>query len=149
MVLLFIASYIPAKIVFLVSTSIVMGVCLLRYKGATAFCVYFVASVLCVFIVPNKLIAWLFVTIFGIYPLIKFYIERIRNIIVEYILKFIVWNIHLFLIYIVLSALGQNSLYNIASFWFWISGIFLMLVFDLLYGIFINAFYKTYYKFLK
>ncbi len=148
-VFLFIASYIPAKVVLLIASSIVMGICLLRYKGRVAFCVYAVVTALCIFIIPNKLMAWMYVAVFGIYPLLKFYIEKIKNIVFEYAIKFILWNIHLFLLYIVFSALGQNALYNIATFWFWLLGIFLMLVFDLLYGVFISAFFRTYYKFLK
>ncbi len=147
-VLLFAASYLPAKIAFLIAASIVMGICLIRYKGLTAFMVYLSVSLLCIFIVPNKLLSWLFVSVIGIYPLLKYYIEQIKNIALEYIIKFIVWNLHLFFVYIVLAALGQNELYNIATFWMWLVGIFLMFLFDLMYGIFINAFYKTYYKFL-
>ena len=147
-VLLFAASYIPAKIAFMISASIVMGICLLRYKGPTAALVYVTVSILGIFIIPNKLVAWMYVIVIGIYPIIKYYIEKFKNIIVEYVLKFIVWNIHLFFLYIILSALGQNDIYNVATFWMWIFGVFFMFLFDLLYGIFINAFYKTYYKFL-
>jgi len=146
LVLLFAASYIPAKIAFLIAVSVVMGICLLRYKGKTAFLVYLVVSLLAIFLVPNKLLAWIYVSVLGIYPLLKYYIEQIKNIVLEYAVKFIVWNIHLFFLYIILSALGQNELYDIATFWMWLIGAFLMFAFDLLYGIFINAFYKTFYK---
>lgn len=148
-VLLLVASFIPAKIAFLFAASVVMGICILRYKGPTAFSVYFAVSLLSVFVLPNKLIAWAYLSVFGIYPLFKLYIEKINNITLEYIVKFIVWNIHLFGVYIILSALGQNSLFDMGTFWVWISGIILMLAYDLVFGIFINAFYKTYYKFLK
>lgn len=149
LVMLFAASFVPAKIAFLFAASIVMGICILRYKGLTAFTSYFAVSLLSIFFLPNKLMAWMYVAVFGIYPLFKLYIERINNIAVEYIVKFFIWNLHLFAIYIILSAMGQNSLFDIGTLWMWLCGIVLMLAFDLVYGIFINGFYKTYYKFLK
>lgn len=149
LVLLFMGSYLPAKIAFLFASSVVMGICILRYRGLAAFTTYFAVFMISVFAVPNKLLAWSYASVFGIYPLLKLYIERINKIVWEYIVKFFVWNIHLFGMYIILSAFGQNSLFDIGTVWIWLCGIVLMLAYDLVYGIFINAFYKTYYKYLK
>ncbi|MBR5507964.1 MAG: hypothetical protein IKV88_07965 [Clostridia bacterium] len=146
MVLLYLSTVLPAKAAILFATSIVMGICILRYKSLTAFLTYFAVSALGLFLAPKC--AGYYIVLFGIYPLLKLYIERIKNIIVEYIIKFVVWNIHLTGLYIVLNALGQGALLNIATFWIWLCGIVLMLIYDLVFGIVINAFYSTYSKYL-
>jgi len=146
---LFGGSFIPAKLAILFITSIIMGVCILRYRGSAAFAAYFAVSVLSVFILPNKLMAWSYAALFGIYPLIKLYIEKMRSIVAEYIAKFIVWNLHLVALYVVLSAFGQNSLMDLGTFWAYFAGIIMLLAYDLVFGICINSLYKTYYKYLK
>ena len=123
-----------------------MGVCILRYRSLVAFVTYFAVSVLGLFLAPKC--AGYYIVLFGIYPLLKLYIEKVRNIAIEYVLKFIIWNIHLAGLYVVLNALGQGSLLNIATFWIWLCGIVLMVIYDLVFGIVINAFYSTYSKYL-
>ena len=115
LVLLFIGSYLPAKIAFLFASSVVMGICILRYRGLAAFTTYFAVFMISVFAVPNKLLAWSYASVFGIYPLLKLYIERINKIVWEYIVKFFVWNIHLFGMYIILSAFGQTAFLTLAQ----------------------------------
>ncbi len=147
--LLFAATYLPAKIAFVFATSIVMGICILRYRTKTALISYIAVSVISLFLVPNKVVGFAYIVIFGIYPIIKLYIEKIRNIITEYILKAIVWNIHIFFSYVVLVALGQNTLFNIGQFWIWLCVMVVFLAYDLVFGIVINSFYRTYSKYLN
>ncbi|MBO5370961.1 MAG: hypothetical protein J6B23_09850 [Clostridia bacterium] len=151
LILLLASSFIPVRIALLFATSIVMGICLLRYKTLTAILTYVSVSLISILILPkaNQLMPWCFVAVFGIYPIFKLYIEKIKNITIEYIIKFFVWNIHMFAMYVILSAFGQNSLFDLGTFWIWIAGIAVMLTYDLAFGIFINGFYRTYYKFLK
>ena len=144
--MLYATAFIPAKIAFLFASSIIMGICILRYRSLVAFTTYFTVSILGFFLVPKY--AGYYIVLFGIYPLVKLYIEKIKNIVIEYIIKFLVWNIHLSGMYIVLNALGQGALFNLTTFWIWICAVVLMLIYDLLFGIFINAFYSTYSKYL-
>ena len=147
--LLFGASYLPVKLAFVFASSIVMGICILRYKTFPSIIAYLVTSLISVFVVPNKLVAFSFVVIFGIYPIVKLHIEKIRNIALEYVIKFVSWNVQIFFMYIVLAAMGQNSLFNVGRFWIWACMILIFLAYDLIFGIVINSFYRTYYKFLK
>lgn len=146
MVFLYLSTILPAKAAFLFASSIVMGICILRYKTLTAFLTYFAVSALGLFLAPKC--AGYYIVLFGIYPVFKLYIEKIKNITIEYMLKFMIWNIHLTGLYIVLNALGQGTLLNIATFWIWLCGISLMVIYDLVFGIVINAFYSTYSKYL-
>ncbi len=146
LVIIYLSTILPAKAALLFASSIVMGVCILRYKTMTSFITYFAVSVVGLFLAPRCI--GYFIVLFGIYPLLKLHIERIKNIVIEYIIKFFVWNIHLVGLYIVLSALGQGTILNIATFWIWLCAIALMVIYDLVFGIVINAFYSTYSKYL-
>ncbi len=149
MVMLFAASFIPnIKIAFMFASSLVMGICILRYKTAVAAVVYAAVSLLSLFIIPNKLISLIFVSVFGIYPIIKLYIEKLSNITVEYVIKFIVWNIQLVVLYVIFCALGQDSFRDFGMLLVWIAGLFILCLYDFAFGIVINAFYKTYSKYL-
>lgn len=112
---------------------------------------YISVSVISLLIIPkaNLIVSLAYTSVFGIYPIVKLYIEKIKNMKIEYIIKFLIWNIHLFLVYVILSAFGQNSLFDLGTFWVWLGGMGLMLAYDLIFGIFINGFYRTYSKFLK
>ena len=149
-VMLILASFLPnLKFAFLFASSIIVGICLLKYKFLSALICYIAASVLSVFILPNKFIALAFFVLFGNYPVIKLYIERIKNIVTEYIIKFFAANVYLFAIYIVLKALGESSFFDFNLLILYIAGIVLLLFYDLVFGFVINAFYKSYYKYLK
>ncbi len=148
--MLFLGSFIPnLKLAFLFATSIIMAICLLRYHSFTGILCYIATSAVSVFLLPNKFVALAFFVLFGNYPLIKLYIERIKNITFEYVLKFIVANIYLFLIYVVLKALGEAAFFDFNLAVLYIAGIVLLLFYDLAFGFVINAFYKSYYKYLK
>lgn len=149
-VFILLASFLPTlKLTFLFASSIVMAICLLRYKFTVYIASFIAVSFLSLFIVPNKFIPLAFFGLFGNYPAIKLWIERIKNITLEYIIKFIAANIYLFIIYVVLKALGEASFFDFNIAVLYIAGIVLMLFYDLVFGFVINSFYKTYYKYLK
>lgn len=149
-VMLFLGSFIPnLKLAFLFATSIIMAICLLKYHSITSVLCYIATSVVSVFLLPNKFVALAFFVLFGNYPIVKLFIERIKNITFEYILKFFVANIYLFLIYVVLKALGEAAFFDFNLAVLYVAGLVLLLFYDLAFGFVINAFYKSYYKYLK
>ena len=149
-VFILLASFLPTlKLTFLFASSIVMAICLLRYKFTVYLASFIAVSLLSLFIVPNKFIPLAFFGLFGNYPAIKLWIERIKNISLEYVIKFVVANVYLFVIYIVLKALGEAAFFDFNITVLYIAGIALMLFYDLAFGFVINSFYKTYYKYLK
>ena len=150
LVMLFLASFVPnLKLAFLFASSVIMAICLLKYRTLTALLCYIASSLVAVFILPNKFIGLAFFALFGNYPIIKLYIERIKNISREYILKFAAANIYLFFIYVVLKALGEAAFFDFNLMVLYLAGIVLLLFYDLAFGFVINAFYKSYYKYLK
>ncbi len=53
-------------------------------------------------ILCEKEAAVLFVAFFGFYPIVKSYLERIPSLVLEYILKFVVFNVAIILAYLVI-----------------------------------------------
>ena len=149
-IMLMLSSVIPnLKLAFLFASSIIVGICLLRYKLATTLACYIATSVIAIFILPNKFIGMAFFVLFGNYPIIKLYIEKTKNIIVEYVVKFAVANIYLIAVYVILRALESYSIFDFNIYLLYFVGIVLLLFYDLTFSFVINAFYKSYYKFLK
>ena len=149
-IMLLLGSVIPnLKLAFLFASSLLMGICLLRYKILSAILCYISVSVISVFMLPDKFVAMAFLILFGNYPIIKFYIEKIRNIYIEYILKFLVSNVYLVAFYVILKALDAVALFDFNTYILYIVGLALLLFYDLVFGFVINAFYKSYYKYLK
>lgn len=149
-VFLFLASFIPnLTLAFMFASSMVMGVCILRYKTGASVACYLAASLVSLFTIPDKFVGLGFFVLFGNYPIIKLYIERIRNIVIEYVLKFFAANIYLFAVYVVLKALGEEAFFDFNIVLLYFVGILLLLFYDLVFGFVINAFNKTYYKYLK
>ena len=150
LVMLLLSSVIPnLKLAFLFASSIIIGICLLRYKLASALICYIAASLIAVLFLPNKLIGMAFFVLFGNYPIIKLYIEKTKNIIAECVIKFVVANIYLVAVYIVLRALESYTIFDFNAYLLYFAGIALLLFYDLAFSFVINAFYKSYYKYLK
>lgn len=149
-VMLFLASFVPnLTLAFLFASSLVIGICLLRYRLSCALACYIAASAVSLFLVPDKFVPLAFIALFGNYPIIKLYIEKINNITIEYILKFIAANVYLFMAYVILKSLGEQAFFDFSMTVLYFAGIVLLLFYDLVFGFVINAFYKSYYKYLK
>lgn len=58
-----------------------------------AFLVYTCVSLLSFFLVQNKEAVLYFIAFFGFYPIIKGLIEKIKNKLIQYVLKYIIFNI--------------------------------------------------------
>ncbi len=78
---------------FFISISIIEG-------GIRAGWVFYMAtSLLSLIIVPDKLTLIPYVIFFGIYGIVKFYIEKLNRIVIEYISKFVYFNICVIIVF--------------------------------------------------
>ena len=76
-----------------------------------AWCVYGAISALAVLITPDREAAAMFVLFFGYYPILKSVLERIRLRVVEYLLKFIIFNVAIVASYlIIINVLGISEI---------------------------------------
>ncbi len=73
--------------------------------GKTAFSCFAATAVLAILFVPDKEAAMMFVALLGHYPITKGIFERVKSRVVEYILKFALFNAVVLLIYTVIAEL--------------------------------------------
>lgn len=108
-VILYSTSLIPiSTIAILTVASAIIPVCIIRSDVKTATFVYFASSLLAFFLVPIN-ISIMYILFFGIYGIIKYYIERINKITLENILKLIFFNIVFIIGFIIMqTVLGVN-----------------------------------------
>lgn len=88
-----------------------------------AWCVYAAISALVILITPDREAATMFVLFFGYYPILKSILERIKFRAVEYVIKFLIFNIamvvaYLLIIYVlgipdILEEFGELGKYGI------------------------------------
>lgn len=107
----------------------------LGYRAS--ICVYVVVSVLSLLLVSDKEAALFYVSFLGFYPLVKTLIERLKNKVLQYVIKFLVFNfciIAAFYIGIFLFGIPKES--------FNLFGIYLPWVFLILGNIFFIVYDK-------
>ena len=144
--MLFSAEYTPLTLIFLFITSITGGICILRYKTVCYLMSYIFVSVTTLFIIPD--VTLLYIALFGIYPIVKLYIEKSHKILIEYIMKFIYWNISLVALYIIIRAVDNIYLWDFNGVMLWFVGIILLAFYDIMFSLVINALRKMYSKYL-
>ena len=99
-VLLYLASVLPsAKIAVCAVASAV--VCLMMVKSGLrgSLSVYFAVSLVSLVMLPDKTVAAAYLLLFGIYPVIKSFIERRNHLVAEWILKIIMFCIYFAIVY--------------------------------------------------
>ncbi len=72
-------------------------------------------SILAFLILPGKFCALLFAALFGLYPMIKALIERLRRGVLGYVLKLAFFNAAFTLIYVIMKAAVLDSLPSILA----------------------------------
>ena len=76
--------------------------CVIELNKKWALGVFTASALLSLILVPNKEAAVLYITFFGYYPVLKSSLEKIRLRAVEYLLKFLCFNISVVLSYVLL-----------------------------------------------
>lgn len=84
---------------------------MVEFGGKTAYIAFFGASVLAVLLCPDKEAAAMFTLFLGHYPISKAYFERIKNRILEMLLKLVCFNGTVILTYVILiNLLGLSQI---------------------------------------
>lgn len=83
--------------------SCLIPIAIIRTSLKSTLLIYVASSILSFFLVPIN-ISVLYALFFGIYGIIKFFIEKLNNLILEIILKLLSFNLLLFIIYTIFKA---------------------------------------------
>jgi hypothetical protein len=145
-VILFATSILPiSTLSILTVASCLIPISIIRTSIKNALLVYIASSILSFFLVPTN-IAIYYTLFFGIYGIIKYFIEKFKNIFIELIIKLIAFNLLLGIAYLITKSF-LGIIYPESSFWIlWIiaQGAFLFYDYALTLAIsfFLNRFHK-------
>ena len=108
-IVLYATSILPiSTLAILTIASALIPVCIIRSNIQTSIFVYISSSLIAFFLVPIN-ISFLYFVFFGVYGIIKYFIERIRKEKLEIVLKVVFFNIAFIIGFIIMqNVLGIN-----------------------------------------
>lgn len=108
-IVLYTTSILPiSTLAILTIASALIPVCIIRSNIQTSIFVYISSSLIAFFLVPIN-ISFLYFVFFGVYGIIKYFIERIRKEKLEIVLKLVFFNIAFIIGFIIMqNVLGIN-----------------------------------------
>lgn len=109
-------------------------------NGIRAGWLFFVAtSLLSLIVVPEKLALVPYVVFFGIYGIVKYYIEKLNKLALEYVLKFIYFNICAGIAVVTVRQLFNTALVSRLPWWLLVIALeIVFFVYDYVYTLFIG-----------
>ena len=100
LVLLYLAGLIPSGWIGVTAVAgLAVAVAVSSAGLQCGFMTYIVSGLLAVLLIPAKQTALVYGAMFGLYPLLKLLIERVKNRVLEYLLKLVFFNVILFALY--------------------------------------------------
>lgn len=134
-VLLLISNLISINTMFFMGlASLIISVIVMEY-GVNTGVVFYIASIILSFVVmPNKAQWLLYILTFGIYGLVKYFIEKGRSIYTEVILKLIFANLVAVILYLILKNIVIIPINIITIIVYQVA----FLVYDYVYSLFIE-----------
>ena len=145
-VLLYAASIIPiSKLSILTVASCLIPISIIRTSLKNTMLVYIASSILGFFLVSTN-IAIYYALFFGIYGIMKYFIEKLMNMPLELLLKLISFNILLGTAYLITKSLLDIAMPNF-SFWIlWAALQIIFFVYDYALTIIISFFLSRFHK---
>jgi len=100
LVILYLAFYLPTlRLTMYFFASIIPGIMLLEMGVSQAWILYGATSLLAFMLLGNSSGVIFYLFVFGLYPIVKYYVEKIKKISVEIVLKLLFFNGAVALIY--------------------------------------------------
>ena len=146
LVSLYATSILPiSKLSILTIASCLIPIAIIRTSVKHAILVYIASSILGFFLVPPN-IAIYYTLFFGVYGIIKYFIEKFRNIAIELIIKLVSFNLLLGATYLITKGfLGIISIkFSLLILWIVAQGVFL--VYDYALTLVISFFLSRFHK---
>jgi hypothetical protein len=145
------ASILPTSRISLYAIgSFFVSVIVMEFGVKSAWVFYAVTCLTSVFVVPEKTAVIPFALFFGAYGIVKYHIEKIGKIITEYVLKYLYFNVCLFLAVFLVKELFLESIR--IDFPWWIVIVVLEVVFiiyDYVYTLFVRYYISKIKRIVK
>ncbi len=134
---------------FALSTMFVF-VMVIEFGVSSAFITFGATSLLALIIVPNKIILIPYVLFFGYYGILKYSIERMDKVLLEWVLKIVSFNIAAYIAYLIIVRVVMQQFalpYQMGMILLALQIIFI--IYDLAYSIVIGYYQNSLRKILK
>ena len=146
LVILYATSIIPiSTLSILTVASCLIPISIIRTSIKNTILVYIASSVLSFFLVKIN-IALYYTLFFGIYGIIKYLIEKLKNIPLELLLKLIVFNVLLGILYLITKSFLVILSSNFPIYILWLAAQIVFLVYDYALTLAISFFINTFNK---
>lgn len=121
LILLYLSSVFPTNKLFLLGiASCIIPLSIMLTGARNTIVVYAAISLLSLFIIPSKLISIAYILIFGSYGIVKYFVEKLRNMPLEFVLKLLYFNISsaiiIFIYKLVLFKIPNINIYLLILF---------------------------------
>ncbi|HHY23815.1 MAG TPA: hypothetical protein GX527_06190 [Clostridiaceae bacterium] len=140
------------KLSFYVLSSFFVSVIIIEYGTKPGWVFYIITNLLAYILIPDKIRIIPYTVFFGAYGILKYYIEKFNNIVLEYILKYIYFNACLAIALIFLrEIIAKGITLNKIKFPLWTVIILLEVIFiiyDYVYTLFIQYYRQKLKRFL-
>ncbi|MBI6873991.1 hypothetical protein I6U51_14990 [Clostridium aciditolerans] len=104
-IFVYLSSIVPVNKLYLLGiASSIIPLSVVTTNIKNTLIVYFATSVICLFVSGSKITVISYIIFFGLYGIIKYYIERIRKIYIEFILKLAFFNVVVLIIFYAYKA---------------------------------------------
>jgi hypothetical protein len=148
---LILASILPTNRISLYAlSSFFVAVSIIESGVKAGWIFYVTTSLLALIIIPEKLGIIPYVVFFGMYGIVKYYIERLNKAVIEYVIKFIYFNICVMIAFFTVRELFSINVSTSLSWWILI--ILLEVIFflyDFVYTLFINYYRSKLRKWIR
>ncbi|WP_407383346.1 hypothetical protein [Ruminococcus sp.] len=138
LVLMLLCSVIPfGTFAFPAFAGILLTVIVINLGYGWAFAVYFVTAVLSFLLVTDKEAALYYTAFFGFYPILKSLIERLRSKVVQYVIKYVIFNVCMIAAFLIGTFLLSVPKESFNLFGVYLPGVFLAIgnVFFIIYDL--------------
>lgn len=145
-ILLIMVNVLPINTLFLLGlASLPLSIVIMEWGKKMGVIFYMGSVLLSFFVMANKAQWLLYVFSFGVYGLVKYFIERDRSFFVEYALKLISANALILIIYIILKSFVYIPVNIITILIFEIS----FIIYDYMYSLFIDYYNEKLKRIIK
>ena len=147
-VILYAATFLPiSKLSVLTVASCLIPISIIRTSIKNTILVYLASSILSFFLIAAN-IALYYSLFFGIYGIIKYFVEKLNRVSVEILLKLISFNILLSIIYFISMNFFGDLNFNFPLYLIWLIGQGVFLIYDYALAVIISYYLKRIHKFI-
>ena len=147
-VILYATSIIPiSTLSILTVASCLIPISIIRTSIKNTILVYIASSVLSFLLIPTN-IALYYTLFFGVYGIIKYFIEKAKNIPLELLLKLITFNVLLGIIYLITKSFLGILSSNFPLWILWLAAQIVFLIYDYALTLAISFFLNRFNKYI-